>query len=74
VWQDHCMMHEMIYKALGLRDWFIIRRNDRNENGSRNFAGNLLSYQSLNRIDKTKSSPIENYTVHIKGKQRIIMV
>jgi hypothetical protein len=20
VWQDHCMMHEMIYKALGLID------------------------------------------------------
>jgi len=64
-------MHEMIYKALGLIDRSNLsccRRNDRNENGSRNFAGNLLSYPSLNRIDKTKSSPIENYTVHIKGK------
>jgi hypothetical protein len=30
------------------------RRNDSNENGNSNFDGNLLSYQSLTGINKTK--------------------
>ena len=71
MWQDLCMMHEMIYKALGLSD----RSNLSCCLGEMvemkmvvETAGNLLSYQSLNRIDKTKSSPIENYTLHIKVK------